>query len=130
MTVKAYIRDNSTSRFGPGQKAIVLFSIFSCLCIPTLLFTDRPGVAYLSYLTGSLALLAVYRFGGQPPSSASWLLYSLCAITSPPLVVKAAEGRAIWHNLYRPLETLLVLRCALLAIFVASHLSFRFTRRS
>ena len=58
MTVKAYIRDNSTRRFGLGQKAIVLFSIFSCLCIPTLLFTDRPSVAFLSHLTGSLGHLA------------------------------------------------------------------------
>ena len=130
MTVKAYIRDNSRSRFGPGQKAIVLFSIFSCLCIPTLLFTDRPGVAFLSYLTGSLALLAVYRFGG--PTTVIGFLVTLFVLRFyfAPLVVKAAEGHAIWHNLYRPLETLLVLTCALLAIFVASHLSFRFTRRS
>jgi hypothetical protein len=42
MTVKAYIPANSTSRFGPGQKAIVMFSIFSCRFIATLLFTDRP----------------------------------------------------------------------------------------
>ena len=42
MTVKAYIPANSTSRFSPGQKAIVMFSIFSCRFIATLLFTDRP----------------------------------------------------------------------------------------
>ena len=120
MTVKAYIPDNRTSRFGPGQKAIVLFSILSCLCIPTLLFTDRPDVALLSYLTGSLALLAVYCFGG--PTTVIGFLVTLFVMRFyfAPLVVKAAEGHAIWHNLYRPLETLLVLTCALLAMVVVS----------
>jgi len=120
MTVKAYIRDNSTSRFGLGQKAIVLFSIFSCLCIPTLLFTDRPGLAFLSYLTGSLALLAVYCFGGPTTVIGFLVTIFVMRFYFAPLVVKAAEGHAIWHNLYRPLETLLVLTCALLAMVVAS----------
>jgi len=120
MTVKAYVRDNSTSRFGLGQKAIVLFSIFSCLCIPALLFTDRPAVACLSYLTGSLAILAVYRFGGPTTVIGFLVTIFVMRFYFAPLVVKAAEGHAIWHNLYRPLETLLVLTCALLAMVVAS----------
>jgi hypothetical protein len=126
MTVKVYMRYNSTSRFGPGLKAIglkaiVLFSIFSCLCIPTLLFTDRPGLAFLSYLTGSLALLAVYGFGG--PTTVIGFLVTLFVMRYyfAPLVVKAAEGHAIWHNLYRSLETLAIVTCVVLAMVVASR---------
>jgi len=130
MTVKAYVRDNRRSRFGQGQEAVVLFSIFSCLCILPFLFTDRPGLAFLSCLTGSLALLAVYCFGELTTVIGFLVTLFVMRFYFAPLVVKGAEGHAIWHNLYRPLETLLVLTCALLAIFVASHLSFRFTRRS
>jgi hypothetical protein len=84
------------------------------------LFSDSYELAFLAYLVGLLSLLVVFRFGALTTVIGFLVTVFVARYYFVPLVVKAAEGHPIWHNLRAPTETLLVLVCTLLAMVVAS----------
>jgi hypothetical protein len=88
----------------------------------TLLFSDDNELWLLGYVTGLLALLAVFRFGGLATAIGFLVTVFAARYYFVPLAVKAIEGRSLWHNLYSPTETLSVLAWSLLAMVLASVL--------
>src|SRR5215203_4289819 len=126
-----YVRGRPKILLESRQWAALSFFLFSCffvLTLPlsddyglsTLPLSDDYGLSLLSYLTGLLALLAVFRFRGPTTVMGFLITVFVAQYYFVPLLVKTIEGRAIWHNLYSPTETLSVLACSLLAMVVAS----------
>jgi hypothetical protein len=118
-----------SSRYFRGRPRILLesrewaalsFFLFSCFFVLTLPLSDDYWLSLLSYVTGLLALLAVFRFRGPATVMGFLITLFVARYYFAPLLVKTIEGRSIWHNLYSPTETLSVLACSLLTMVVAS----------
>jgi hypothetical protein len=115
-----YVRSKLKIPSESRQWAALSFFLFSCLFVLTLPLADDYELSLLSYLTGLLALLAVFRFRGPATVLGFLITLFVARYYFVPLLVKTIEGRSIWHNLYSPTETLSVLACSLLAMVVAS----------
>ena len=59
-----------------SQRVALSFFLFSCFLVLTLFFSDDYELSLLSYLTGLLALLAVFRLGDQEPLAGLLSRYS------------------------------------------------------
>src|SRR5215211_2953382 len=115
-----YVRGKLKIPSESRQWAALSFFLFSCFFVLTLPLSDDYELSLLSYLTGLLALLAVFRFRGPATVLGFLITLFVARYYFVPLLVKTIEGRSIWHNLYSPTETLSVLACSLLAMVVAS----------
>src|SRR5215212_4884609 len=115
-----YVRSRPRILLESRQWAALSFFLFSCFFVLTLPLSDDYRLSLLSYLTGLLALLAVFRFRGPTTVIGFLITVFVAQYYFVPLLVKTIEGRSVWHNLYSPSETLSVLACSLLAMVVAS----------
>src|SRR5215217_244321 len=115
-----YVRGRPGILLESRERAALSFFLFSCFFVLTLPLSDDYGLSLLSYLTGLLALLAVFRFRGPATVLGFLITVFVAQYYFVPLLVKTIEGRSVWHNLYSPTETLSVLACSLLAMVVAS----------
>src|SRR5215218_9025849 len=115
-----YVRGKLKIPSESRQWAALSFFLFSCFFVLTLPLSDDYELSLLSYLTGLLALLAVFRFRGPATVLGFLITVFVAQYYFVPLLVKTIEGRSVWHNLYSPTETLSVLACSLLAMVVAS----------
>src|SRR5215213_6828957 len=115
-----YVRGRPEILLESRQWAALSFFLFSCFFVLTLPLSDDYGLSLLSYLTGLLALLAVFRFRGPTTVMGFLITLFVARYYFAPLLGKTIEGRSVWHNLYSPTETLSVLACSLLAMVVAS----------
>ena len=120
MSSSRYVRSRPKILLESRQWAALSFFLFSCFFVLTLPLSDDYELSLLSYLTGLLALLAVFRFRGPATVLGFLITLFVARYYFVPLLVKTIEGRSIWHNLYSPTETLSVLACSLLAMVVAS----------
>jgi hypothetical protein len=115
-----YVRGRPRILLESRQWAALSFFLFSCFFLLTLPLSDDYGLSLLSYLTGLLALLAVFRFRGPATVMGFLITLFVARYYFAPLLVKTIEGSSVWHNLYTPTETLSVLACSLLAMVIAS----------
>jgi hypothetical protein len=60
-----YVRSRPKILLESRQWAALSFFLFSCFFVLTLPLSDDYELSLLSYLTGLLALLAAFRFGGS-----------------------------------------------------------------
>lgn len=110
-----------------GQdKLLLTVFLFSIFYLFTLVFSDRYDLWMLTYLTGILSITAVFRYKGPTTVLGFLVTVFVARYYFVPLFVKAAEGTALWDNLYSPTQTLFTLITALTGMLVAS-LFFRET---
>src|SRR5215213_10215947 len=101
-----YVRSRPRILLESRQWAALSFFLFSCFFVLTLPLSDDYRLSLLSYLTGLLALLAVFRFRGPATVIGFLITVFVARYYFVPLLVKTIEGRSIWHNLYSPTDAL------------------------
>jgi hypothetical protein len=111
-----YVRGRPRILFESREWAALSFFLFSSFFVLTLPLSDDYELSLISYLTGLLALLAVFRCRGPATVIGFLITLFVARYYFVPLSVKTIEGRSVWHNLYSSTETLSVLACSLLAM--------------